>query len=99
MENSILFFLIFFEPFPKYNLIDSTVAGESDTDASIDPEAARLTKGDGDPKSEHYSDYYEHVAHSSHIRPIAVTEDVNFNTMSSSQRLCWWMSTTIQTLR
>ena len=79
----------------KYNLIDSTVAGDSDTDA----EAARLTKFEDDHKSEHYSDYYEHVAHSSHIRPIAVTEDVNFNTMSYSQRLCWWVSTAIQTLR
>ena len=83
----------------KYKLIDSKVAGESDADTSIDPEAARLRLSDGDPKSKHYSDYYEHVAHSSHIRPIAVTEDVNFNTMSYSQRLCWWVSTAIQTLR
>ena len=72
------------------------MAGESDND-SFDPEAARLSEGD--PKSEHYSDYYEHVAHSSHIRPIAVTEDVNFNTMSSSQKICWWMSTAIHLLR
>ena len=80
----------------KYNLIDSTVAGESDND-SHDPEATSLSEGD--PKSEHYSDYYEHVAHTSHIRPIAVTENVNFNTMSSSQRICWWMSTAIHLLR
>ena len=84
----------------KYNLIDSTVADESDTDASSDLETAAglKSRSEIDRKSD-YNDYYEHVAHTSHIRPIAVTENVNFNTMSSSQRICWWMSTAIHLLR
>ena len=40
-----------------------------------------------DNTSEEYQDYYEHVAKSKYIRPIAITEDVNFETMSISQRL------------
>ena len=49
--------------------------------------------------TEEYQDYYKHVAKSKYIRPIAVTEDVNFETMSISQRLMWWISTAIRLLR
>ena len=52
-----------------------------------------------DNTSDEYQDYYEHVAKSKYIRPIAVTEDVNFETMSISQRLMWWISTAIRLLR
>ena len=86
----------------KYNLIDSTVADESDTeDASSDLETAgfKSRSESNDRKSDQYNDYYEHVAHSDHIRPIAVTEDVNFETMSSSQTFCWWISTAVRLLR
>ena len=87
----------------KYNLIDSTVADESDTeDACSDLEAAAGLKSrseSDDRKSDQYNDYYEHVARSEHIRPIAVTEDVNFETMSSSQTFCWWISTAVRLLR
>merc|ERR1712110_411588 len=85
----------------RYNLIDSTIADESDTEgASSDLETAGLKSRSesDDRKSDQYNDYYEHVARSEHIRPIAVTEDVNFETMSSSQTLCWWMSTAVRLL-
>ena len=49
--------------------------------------------------TEEYQDYYKHVAKSKYIRPIAITEDVNFETMSISQRLMWWISTAIRLLR
>ena len=52
-----------------------------------------------DNTSEEYQDYYEYVAKSKYIRPIAITEDVNFETMSISQRSMWWISTAIQLLR
>ena len=89
----------------KYSLIDSSVAGESDTDTCSDLEAAGLQPRDSDHHSghhhdpHHYSDYYEHLATSEHIRPITITEDVNFETMSTVQKICWWMSTAIRLLR
>ena len=85
----------------RYNLIDSTVADESDTDASSDLETAGLKSRSesDDHKSDQYNDYYEHVASCEHIRPIAVTEDVNIEAMSSFQTICWWISTAIRLLR
>ena len=84
----------------QYNLINSTVADESDTDSDLEA-AAGLSepRSDSDHKSEQYHDYYEHVARSQNIRPIAVTEDVNFQKMSSSQKICWWISTALRLLR
>ena len=61
------------------------------------PTPQQETKNDN--TSEEYVDYYEHVAKSNYIRPIANTEDVNFDTMSFCQRLLWWISTAIQSLR
>ena len=83
----------------QYNLIDSTVADESDTDSDLEAAAGLKPRSESDLKSEQYHDYYEHVARSQHIRPIAVTEGVNFQKMSSSQKICWWISTALRLLR
>ena len=84
----------------RYNLIDSTVADGSDTDASSYLEAAGLkSRSESDDHKSEYTYYYEHVASCDHIRPIAVTEDVNFEAISSSQTICWWISTAVRLLR
>ena len=72
----------------------SSVAEDSNTDSSSDLEASALMSSESE-----YNDYYEHVARCEHIRPIAVTEDVNFEAMSLSQKICWWISTAIRFIR
>ena len=46
-----------------------------------------------------YSDYYKMIAQSKTIRPICVSEGVNFNTMSSWNKTCWWAKACLQMLR
>ena len=46
-----------------------------------------------------YEDYYEHVAKSSHIRPITVTEGVDFKSFSTSEKIKWWILTILNLLR
>ena len=83
----------------QYNLIDSTVADESDRDSDLEAASGLKPRSERGHKSDQYHDYYEHLARSQHIRPIAVTEDVNFQKMSSSQKICWWFSTALRLLR
>ena len=47
---------------------------------------------------EFYGDYYEHVARSKHIRPIKVTEGVNFSALSSSRKILWCCKTVLNLL-
>ena len=44
-------------------------------------------------------DYYENVAKSAEIRPIAVTEDVDFSSMSTLKKIFWWFLTSLKLLR
>ena len=46
-----------------------------------------------------YSDYYKMTAQSKTIRPICVSEGVNFNIMSSWSKTCWWVKACLQMLR
>ena len=46
-----------------------------------------------DGNTENYKDYYKHVEQSKAIRPISITENVNFNDMSFGQKLYWWLTT------
>ena len=46
-----------------------------------------------------YSDYYKMMAQSKTIRPICVSEGVNFNTMSGWNKVCWWTKACLQMLR
>ena len=51
----------------------------------------------GDMKD--YSDYYKMIAQSKTIRPICVSEGVDFNTMSTWTKTCWWTKACLQMLR
>ena len=44
-------------------------------------------------------DYYETMAQSKAIRPICVSEGVNFNIMSTWSKTCWWTKACLQMLR
>ena len=78
-------------------MIISTAAEDEESDGS-ELEAAGFRRC-GDYKPEFSDDYYQQLAHSEHIRPIAVTEDVDFETMSFFARFLWWISTVIRLLR
>lgn len=40
-----------------------------------------------------YDDYYQFIANSKEVRPICITEDVDFKNMSFVQKLLWWLGT------
>eukprot|EP00092_Neocalanus_flemingeri_P095620 GFUD01121657.1.p1 GENE.GFUD01121657.1~~GFUD01121657.1.p1 ORF type:complete len:337 (+),score=53.32 GFUD01121657.1:142-1152(+) len=40
-----------------------------------------------------YTDYYQFIANSKSIRPICITEDVDFRNMSFVKKICWWVGT------
>jgi len=44
-------------------------------------------------QEEQYSDYYECIENSKSIRPICLTEDVEFKKMSSVRKCFWWIGT------
>ena len=44
-------------------------------------------------------DYYKTMAQSKAIRPICVSEGVNFNIMSTWSKTCWWTKACLQMLR
>ena len=46
-----------------------------------------------------YSDYYKMMAQSKTIRPICVSEGVDFNIMSTWNKTCWWSKACLQMLR
>ena len=43
-----------------------------------------------------YSDYYKFIANSKAIRPICITEDVDFENMSFVERGGWWLGTILK---
>ena len=43
-----------------------------------------------------YSDYYKFIANSKAIRPICITEDVDFENMSFVERGFWWLGTILK---
>ena len=45
-----------------------------------------------------YNDYYEWMGRVTEVRPITITEDVEFCRMSHFQCLIWWLGTGIQML-
>ena len=47
---------------------------------------------------EYYEDYYEHVASARYIRPIKVSEGVNFSSLSVFKKILWWCKTVINLL-
>ena len=46
-----------------------------------------------------YDDYYDHISRSPSIRPITVTEGVNFSRMRIGKKILWWCITTLNLLR
>ena len=46
-----------------------------------------------------YEDYYDHISRSPFIRPITVTEGVNFSRMRVGKKILWWWITTLNLLR
>ena len=68
---------------------DDRVTDESSRDVKIlkKPVSPRRTK-----------DYYEWMGCVKEIRPITVTEDVEWSSMTQFQRLVWWIATGIQML-
>ena len=46
-----------------------------------------------------YNDYYKAMAESKAIRPICVSEGVDFNTLSAWDTICWWFKVCLQMLR
>ena len=45
-----------------------------------------------------YSDYYQFIANSKSIRPICITEDVDFKNMSFVKKIVWWLGTCLKVL-
>jgi len=45
-----------------------------------------------------YDDYYDHISRSPSIRPITVTEGVNFSRMRIGKKILWWCITTLNLL-
>ena len=78
-------------------------AVDRDTDPEKDEEEAEEEQEEeqeektGDMRD--YSDYYKMIAQSKTIRPICVSEGVNFNKMSSWTKTCWWVKACLQMLR
>ena len=69
----------------------------SSVDRDTDPEEEE--KGEETEDMKNYSDYYKMMAQSKAIRPICVSEGVNFNIMSSWNKTCWWSKACLQMLR
>ena len=72
----------------------STVDRDTDLEEGEEEEEEEETEDMRD-----YSDYYKMMAQSKTIRPICVSEGVNFNTMSSWNKACWWTKACLQMLR
>ena len=63
------------------------VAGETDTEEG------------GKENHENYTDYYKAMAESEKIRPISVTEGVDFTVLSRCEVGWWWSGTILKMLR
>ena len=63
----------------------------------VDSEAD--TEEENEQNFRDYSDYYEAVAESKTIRPICVSEGVDFNILSTCDTICWWFKASLQMLR
>ena len=46
-----------------------------------------------------YKDYYRAMAESRAIRPICVSEGVDFSKLSTWDTICWWFKVSLQMLR
>ena len=67
-------------------------------DRDTDPEKEEEEEDETEDMTD-YSDYYKMTAQSKTIRPICVSEGVNFNTMSGWTKTCWWARACLQMLR
>ena len=72
-----------------------SVADDGSDDDKIDYEECELNLSEDDVAD----DYYENIANSVAIRPIAVTEDVDFSIMSTPKKILWWFLTILKLLR
>jgi len=70
------------------------VADDGSDDDKIDYEECELNLSEDDVAD----DYYENIANSVAIRPIAVTEDVDFSIMSTPKKILWWFLTILKLL-
>ena len=69
-----------------------------DRDTDLEEEEGGMEKKEIEEIKD-YSDYYKMMAQSKAIRPICVSEGVNFNIMSSWNKTCWWSKACLQMLR
>ena len=63
------------------------VAGDTDTEEG------------GKENHEDYTDYYKAMAESDKIRPISVSEGVDFTVLSRCEVVWWWSGTILKMLR
>ena len=72
----------------KSNIVDDT-SDEEDNEVFVNVKKFQ---------EEQYSDYYECIENSKSIRPICLTEDVEFKKMSSVRKCFWWIGTFFKVL-
>lgn len=83
----------------KYSLLDN----QGDLQHIIDTEEEEgeediLYSRMGEMSPPDYSDYYEYLSTSATVRPICITEGVDFSKMSLLQRMWWWVVTFLKFL-